>query len=210
MEKEKMLVTQALNELKLLDSRINREIRTASFVSAAKQSEKKVTPNVTKEEFNANAKSEMQSIEDLIDRRARIKKATVASNAITTLEVNGETMTVADALELKTSIEYQRDLLSTLKNQLSRAQQAVTTNNKILEEKIDNVVTAMVGNGDKKVSKDDYEQMTVPMREAGEYALVDPLQAEKKIAEMETYIEGFLSNVDSTLQISNCITYIEF
>lgn len=59
MEKEKMLVTQALNELKLLDSRINREIRTASFVSAAKKSEKKVTPNVTKEEFNANAKSEM-------------------------------------------------------------------------------------------------------------------------------------------------------
>ena len=93
MEKEKMLVTQALNELKLLDSRINREIRTASFVSAAKKSEKKVTPNVTKEEFNTNAKSEMQSIEDLIDRRARIKKATVASNAVTTLEVNGETMT---------------------------------------------------------------------------------------------------------------------
>lgn len=209
MEKEKMLVTQALNELKVLDSRIDREIRTANFVAAAKKAEKKVTPNVTKEEFNNSAKANMQSIEDLIDRRARIKKAVVASNAVTVLEVNGETMTVADALELKSSIDYKRTLLATLKTQLSKAQLSVSTSNKILEDKIDNVITAMVGNGDKKVNKDDYEQMTVPMREAGEYALVDPLQAEKKIADMETYIEGFLGNVDSALQISNCITYIE-
>ena len=36
---EKMLVTQALNEIKLLDGRISRAINTGNFVAAAKLSE---------------------------------------------------------------------------------------------------------------------------------------------------------------------------
>ena len=40
---EKMLVTQALNETKLLDGRISRAIDTGNFVAAAKLSESKVT-----------------------------------------------------------------------------------------------------------------------------------------------------------------------
>lgn len=206
---EKMLVTQALNELKLLDARIIREINSSKFVAAAKKSEKKVTPNVTKDEFTTNAKASFQSINDLIDRRGRIKKAIVASNASTKVEINDEILTVADALELKTSIEYKEHLLRNLKNQLSSAQTTVVTQNLALEDKIDNVVLNMVGK-EGKAKKEDYELMTGPMREAGEFALIDPLQAEKTIKNLEDYIEGFKSNVDSALQIINCTTYIEF
>ena len=42
---------------------------------------------------------------DLIKRRDAITKAIVASNAVTEVTINGETMTVASAIELKTSIE---------------------------------------------------------------------------------------------------------
>lgn len=56
---EKMLVTQALNEIKLLDGRISRAIDTGNFVAAAKLSESKVTSTITKDDFTKNAKASM-------------------------------------------------------------------------------------------------------------------------------------------------------
>ena len=48
---EKILVTQALNELKTLDSRIMRAINSATFVTSAKICEKNVTSNMSKTEI---------------------------------------------------------------------------------------------------------------------------------------------------------------
>lgn len=48
------------------------------------------------------------------------------------------------------------------------------------------------------------------MRQSGEYSLVDPLKVADIIEKLEDEISGFKSNVDAVLQISNCITYIEF
>ena len=48
------------------------------------------------------------------------------------------------------------------------------------------------------------------MRTNGEYSLVDPLKIEEVIEKLDNEISGFKSNVDSVLQISNCITSIEF
>ena len=58
---EKMLVTQALNELKTLDSRINRAIRNAAFIAGAKTSDAKVGPGLTKEDFIKDAKASYRS-----------------------------------------------------------------------------------------------------------------------------------------------------
>ena len=209
MDKEKMLVTKALNELKLLDSRIYNEIRSAQFVSAAKTIEKKVNPHCTKEEFKQQAEASFQSITDLIARRGRIKAAVVDSNAKTKLTVNGQEMTVAEAIELKTSIDYEVSLLNTLKSQRNTAQSAAVKNNLALEERIDKYIESMLGK-EAKGKKDDYSEMIEPIREANEFSIVDPIGVDKKIEELENRIIGFKSEVDSALQISNCITWIEF
>ena len=209
MEKEKMLVTQALNELKLLDSRIEREISNTGFVTAAKTADKKVTPSVTKEEYIASATAGYQSIMDLIQRRAKIKAAVVASNAVTKVTINDEEMTVAEAIEFKTSISYEIKLLRTLKTQYDRAKSVEASQNLALEDRIDKYIETMLGK-DAKGKKDDYSEMITPIRTANEYSLVDPLKAEEKIAALENRIEGFRSKVDAVLQVSNCVTVIEF
>lgn len=206
---EKLLVTQALNELKLLDSRILNEIERSKFVASAKKIEKKVTPHVTKEEFNAKAKANYSSINDLIARKSKIKSAVIASNAVTVVEVNGVQMTVAEALELKNSIEYKEELLITLKAQFASSTKDALNKNIALEAKIDNILETMVGK-DAKTKSEDFKEVVEPMRENGEYALVDPLGIENEIQKLEDEISGFKSNVDAVLQISNCITYIEF
>lgn len=209
MEKEKMLVTQALNELKLLDSRIEREINNTGFVTTAKTADKKVTPSVTKEEYIASATAGYQSIMDLIQRRAKIKAAVVASNAVTKVTINDEEMTVAEAIEFKTSISYEIKLLRTLKTQYDRAKSVEVSQNQALEDRIDKYIETMLGK-DAKGKKDDYSEMITPIRTANEYSLIDPLKIEEKIAALENRIEGFRSKVDAVLQVSNCVTIIEF
>ena len=158
---EKMLVTQGLNELSLLDARIHKAIDSGCFVSPAKTNEKKVTPNKTKEDFTKEAHAAYQSIMDL-------------------------------------------------KEQNSEATFTVNRKNMELETKIDNFVSQNISGKDSKAKKDDYDELVKPIRFAGEYSLVDPLNIKKVIQELDNYIEGFKSEVDSVLQISNCTTWIEF
>lgn len=207
---EKMLVTQALNELKLLDDRINKAINDAVLVIAAKRSEKKVNPNLTKEEFEIRAKAGYQSVLDLIERRKKIKAAVVTSNAVTKITVHGEEMTVAEAIERKGTIDYEVSLLRQMQSQWGVQNREMNMQNMRMEERIDKYIETFVGKDTSKSKDNELEAMIKPMRESGEYALVDPLSIEKKIADLDDYIKGFRSEVDAMLQISNCNTYIEF
>lgn len=206
---ERMLVTQALNELKLLDSRILKEVKQARFVAAAKTAEKKISPSVTKDEFIEQAKSSYQSIKDLIARRATIKAAVVASNAVTKVTIAGVEMTVADAIERKTSIDYEIGLLTAMKNQFEQERSKVNMQNTLMEDKIDKNIEIMLGK-DGKTKDEDLDSMMKLFRSANQWSLVDPLDIEKLINELTDQVNGFSSEVDSALQISNCITWIEF
>ena len=206
-----MLVTQALNELKTLDSRIMRAINNATFVAPAKICEKNVISNMSKEDFNANAKSDLQSIDDLINRRKNIKAAIVASNAVTMVTVAGVEMTVAAAIERKTSIEYEKSLLRQMKNQYLNSKQRVDVKNTEMEAAIERLVATAFGKDSKtNIKSDDYSAIADPYKEKNEWALVDPIDVLNQITKREEEIDMFLSSVDSQLQISNCTNYIEF
>lgn len=208
---EKMLVTQALNELKTLDARIHRAISGAVFVAAAKTSEKKVNPNTTKEDFIKDAKAAQDSIRALIERRAKIKAAVIESNAKTEIEVCGMTHTIADVIDMKTSIEYWRRLLETYKTQFGRASAEMNRANVNMEMKIDQLVETTFGKESKtSIKAEDYAAIANPYRANNEVSLVDPISIAEEIKNLENFIEEFTSTVDSKLQISNCTTFIEF
>ena len=208
---EKMLVTQALNELKTLDSRIKRAINTANFVSSAKICEKNVTSNISKEDFNVKAKTDLQSIDDLIARRKNIKSAIVTSNATTKVNVAGVEMTVATAIERKTSIEYEKSVLLQIKNQYLLAKQRVEVKNTEMEAAIEKLVNSAFGKDSKTTIKpEDYSSIADPYKEKNEWALVDPINALEEIKKREEEIDAFMAEIDTQLQISNCISEIEF
>ena len=208
--KEEMLVTQALNELKTLDSRINKAITNAIFVGVAKEKDENVTPGVTKDRFVENAKSAYSSVNDLISRREKIKKAVLASNAKTYIELCNKDVTVAEAIDMKNSIAYHKGLLQLMKRQNDNAKSKVNSNNLLMEEKLDNMLLAAVGKDGKNNNNQEQEFKNIikSITDSNKYTLVDPLNIEKKIKELEEYIETFESEVDAKLQVSNCTTYI--
>ena len=208
---EKMLVTQALNELKTLDARISRAIRNAAFIASAKTSDNKVSIGTTKENFIKEAKASYDSIEDLIKRRETIKSAVIESNAKTMIDICGEMISVAKAIDMKDSIVYKKQLLTQMTTQRDKAKSNMVSQNITMESKIDQLVSTAFGKESKQnIKPEDYDSIAVPYRTSNEYSLVDPLDLDKKIEELERYIEDFESNIDSKLQVSNCVTYIEF
>lgn len=74
---------------------------------------------------------------------------------------------------------------------------------------VPNVNSKISKEGKEKITQDSYDAIAEPYRKANEYGLVDSLDIEKLIKEMKDKIEGFLSEVDTALQISNSTTIIE-
>ncbi|HDK7314264.1 TPA: hypothetical protein PTV97_003400 [Clostridium botulinum] len=200
-------ITRALAELKLLDSRINNKIGDVVFIADKKKSSKKINNTYTEDEFDNIVKAEYQSINDLITRRKSIKSKIVESNAKTMVDIAGEKMTVADAIERKSSIEYEKDLLDTMKRQLARINHRVTEANEKMEMNLDRQLEAMMNSDGKKT--DGMKKFSEEYREQNGYEVIDPLKLNKLIKQLEEKIENFEMNVDFVLSESNSKNTIE-
>jgi hypothetical protein len=207
---EKILVTIGLNELKLLDKRITRKINEGEFVGAAKISATNINGKISKESFKANAKADYMSITDLIKRRNKIKAAIIKSNAVTMVEVAGKKMTVAEAIDKKEAIQYEKNLLEQLVNEYNASIAKVNYENEKVEDSIQMLLLTAYGKeGKEKITQSNYDAIATPYKDANEYGLVDALDTENLIKKMKDEIENFESEVDSCLQISNSTTLIE-
>ena len=208
-EVKRISITEALNKLKLYDAKINKAISSHKYVGAAKKSSNMLGVQ-TKEVFNNNAKAGYQSVTDLIKNRNKLKSLIVQSNAITEVTINDKVMTVAEAIERKNSIQYEIDLLNTLKLQYATATSTVNAENKKVDTQIDKLLETFVGKDtDKKATKEDQAAITEPYREKNEFELVDPLNIYDEIQKLEAEIDGFNSSVNTALVLSNATTFIE-
>lgn len=205
----KISITEALNELKLYDSKINKAIANAKLASATKKSSDKVGV-VKREDFEERAKASYQSVTDLIANRNALKSAIVKSNAVTEVAINSKTMTVAEAIERKNSIDYDVTLLNEMKKQYVTATDTVNKENKKVDNKVDELLSTLIGkDSDKKISKEDQEAIEKPYREKNEFEFIDPIGIYDKMLELEADIDGFNSEVDTRLVLSNATTFIE-
>lgn len=205
----KISITEALTELKLYDQKINKALSSAFFVDSKKKSSDKVG-NFKLENFEANAKASYQSVSDLIENRAKLKSAIVQSNATTMVEIAGKKYTVAEAIERKNSIMYDKMLLQTMKSQWATATNNVEKENKRVDTQVDKMLETFLGkDSEKKVSEADLNAISEPYRAKNEWELVDPLNLYAKIQAMDADIDAFEADVDVRLSISNSVTYIE-
>lgn len=205
----KISITEALNELKLYDSKIRKAIANATFCGSAKKSADKVGV-VKKEEFDERAKASYQSVTDLIANRNALKSAIVKSNAETMITVDGKIMTRAEGIERKNSIEYEEDLLIEMKKQYVTATASVEKENKKVDSKVDELIATLVGkDSTKQLSPDDQAAVEKPYRDKNEFEFIDPIGIFDKMIALEADIDGFKSNIDSQLVLSNATSFIE-
>lgn len=202
-------ISKGLIELKLLDSRINNAINDAKFIVAYKKSAKKVNVSDTPEEFANKAKSSMQSINDLIERRKQIKALIVDSNAKTMVTVAGKTMSVASAIERKESIKYEEMLLASMERQYSREMSIAISQNENVSSQLDNLLNNTFGRENRtKITSEEIEAISNPYKAQNEFDVLDVLKIANKIKELKDDILNFKSEVDNVLTESNVLTKI--
>lgn len=202
-------ITRALAEIKLLKKRYPKVLENAVFIDFKKNSADHgaktfASPGTIKNDALAS----YDSATSILNRIVRIKQLIDASNAVTKVTIAGKEMTVQEAINRKTSIELERQLLATMRLQYNNALASVSNANNKVEIEIERKLDAMASSeADKKT-----EAMLAfanNYRESNQWALIDPLDLKAKIEKLEEEIDSFESEVDYVLSTSNSITTID-
>ncbi|MEK5036319.1 hypothetical protein MKY96_33350 [Paenibacillus sp. FSL R7-0302] len=203
-------ITRALNELKLLDTRINRSINEAKLATI-QVGKKLIDGHITPEAYAEAAKASVASITALITRRNEIKSKIVLSNATTPVKFpSGRTMSVAEAIERKGSIIYDKTFLNTLRNQYNGAINSLVRENQNVKVQLERRIENILGKGDALKGKDaEIEQITKSFNAENEAKLIDPIVLKTLIEKLTAEIEEFENEVDFILSESNTRTDIE-
>jgi hypothetical protein len=128
------------------------------------------------------------------------------SNAITKVTICGKEMTIAEAIETKSSIKHLENLLNRLKSQYAQATKNVESLNDKVRRDLESK-TKM--SGDKDESKIDLTEFSTTYVDLHGVKLYDPIKITSKIDEIENYITGFKSEVDFILTEKNSTTLID-
>lgn len=199
-------ITQALSKLKTLDARITRSVNGLSLATVVKGKEV-VNRYQSNDDYVKEGKSSLQSAKDLIKLRAEIKSKIVQSNAVTKVHIGERELTVAEAIEYKTSIQYDKFLLQKMKHELANATNLYDRKKAEAANKIQALLESHFGSDSKKSNSED--PVIKAYEEANNPKLIQVVDLMKEIETLEKEIEDFEENVDYALSESNTLTRIE-
>jgi hypothetical protein len=194
MTEETMSLARALVQLKLLDKRLQKLSNHGCFITY------KIGNEIQKRE--CNAPENLESFQGLMRRRQAIKAGLIKANAETEVKINDEKMTIAEAIELKSSIRYTISLRDALKNQLDTTAYNVESVNDRAQERLDEQLKAIYGKSG-KVREEDTKAVEDAFWAANKAELVDQIDIRKRIEDLDEYIDTFLAEVDLVLSEAN-------
>ena len=195
-------VTRALVELKTLEKRIHKAISECDVVKVRRKEDKWDV-----QEYGRQAQSSYQSACDLIARRDNLKARVLDSNGRTKVKIGTQEYTVAEVIDRKSSIEYQRSLLDKLRRQKNEAQALHDLRAEELRQKLDRLLEVNLG---KERNSDSIAAITKSFYDTNKVEVVDPLNTGAKIKELDDYITEFEKEADLVLSESNARTLLEF
>lgn len=194
MMEKKMLVTQALDQRDLLVKKICDKIRKASFTETKKHNEEKVMERrVTQKEFEKEARSSYQQIIDLIHWYDKVDQAILRSNAETIIETSYGTMSIANALALRSRLNcsnaydsdsnFEGNLMMKLQEELNEKIRVMEQKNKGLQNTAETMRLSILGKDTKTKDETPLKVVDVYVQE-NTTELIDPLNVRKKIDEL--------------------------
>ena len=208
METKRISLHRALSELKMLNERIQSATYRVVLTRANRKSNEKIE-GMSIDEYKKEMQGSYDKVTSLIQYRNKMKALVVESNANTIVKIGATEMTVAEAIERKQSIAYEKELLNHLRRQYLEAIEEVTAANEALPEKLENYLINILGSKEKQSSSEEVRLHTDTFMKRNEYELIDPMQVKKIIDELAAKIEEFESEVDAVLSESNATTFIE-
>ncbi len=211
MTQEKMTVTRALAEIKSIKNRFSTQLNEAPMLMIALgkgENKKVVNSSMPVAQTEDWLKSKFQSLEGLLKRYKAIREQVILSNATTKVAIGKEEMTVAAAIERKTSIEMDQLLLRHMMAFQNKANNEVASAEARLTADIDRMLTQVYGSDRTKITEDQIKMISDQKRNDFEPSVIDPIGIPEKIDLYKEDIEQFLLEVNFVLSESNARTEI--
>lgn len=205
----KISITRALSELKLLQKRYDKEVSQLEAIAVQHGHSLVKNSSVKPEDFEKNAKAQLQSIKALQERILNIKTKIQQSNAVTMVKIGSKEMTVLEAIVRKSLLDNEKTLLKRLQRQLVAANDnfelATSQNEGKVIKQLEDATKASTTKLDLEIEK----QIKASVDSLYPIRMVDPCEISKVIKDLEMSIEDFEANVDFALSESNSLTQIE-
>jgi len=205
-----MTITRALVELKMLDKKINQAINEILVVECQNNTrDTTLISQIKITDFVKNAKADFQSLNDLIERRSKIKSLVIKTNALTKVNINNKEMSIAEAIETKYSIEYKKTLLSVIQRQYHTSLNKMEQSNTKLDKDIKEMMIANFGKDSKNIKTEEFETIEKAFRNKNIVSLIDPIKIGEIIKQLENEINTFEAEIDFVLSEINAKTEID-
>lgn len=211
-----LLVTQALDERELLRKRIKQKIETMEYVSYKKGNSANIEDGRNESEFCDYVESEYQSVRDLIRQYDKLDRAIIKSNCMAKVTINGEELSVAEAIALRTRLKtsvieptsrcFEWLLFDAMKTVLRKAASIVADENRDLDMQLRNMYSSHLS-GEAKV--DDFQQLIDAYKADNTAVIVNPIGIENEVKRISDWIENTLKEIDTQIKVSNATTTIE-
>ena len=187
---KKITITQALVEIKILEDRIYKSINDVPTLQTVLVDDEDQLGNLDKEKIEKNFQSYVDKTKQLIKNYRELKSAVSESNATETLTIGEETMTVAEAIVKKNTIQYDIQFVNKIKQQYTLDSERTTKKRQeVLRMQLENI-------------KDDTKLKV-------NTEIIEPDNIEDIIKQMEDALSDFISSIDVSLNIHNATTTIE-
>ena len=168
-----------------------------------------VLKTVSEEEFTNNAKSEVESVEALIQRRFDLKRALIMANATNKVVIAGKEMTIAEAIDYKTVNTYKETEYKRLNRLYQEALGKFETESRKNEEKLEQLILNATGKETSKADAATVEALTKSFNETNGIKFVDPIGLKQKLDSLREEIDSFQSEVDAVLSEANATVVVE-
>lgn len=203
----KLTVTEGLVKLKLYEKRITDAVARLKVIEVLEPN-KNPTGFKTDEEFKRQSESQFQQVERLIANRDNLKSAIVKSNAETVLKIGEHSpMTVAQAIEKKSSIAFQKAVLANLDKCFAWGDAQINQLNTKIDADADNFVKGLTTGPNQNADLANKSRMEYIANRKPRQVYNEKVKARQDALRKE--IEDFEANVDIALSVSNAVTLIE-
>jgi seryl-tRNA synthetase len=202
-------LTRALTEVKTLEARIAQSTNEAAFVGVVVGKDK--VPHDRKfktvEELETAIKASVQKLDALVARRSAVKKAITIANVSTNVVVNGKTITIAEAIDLKNTLQARTNVINKMMRDLQMAVNQVNALDNDMNVKVQAQANALFGKDN--VPKDQFDQLHKNFADKYGPALSDPLGIVARIEKERAAYDEIVTQLDYVLSETNARTLIE-
>ncbi|MCX7610301.1 MAG: DIP1984 family protein [Ignavibacterium sp.] len=199
---------RALDKLNITEKKINKAIVELRDLVAVVVGEKPPVGFSSVKEYENYVKAKMQSLKDLLSFYEKLKSKIIYANATTFIEVNGEQMTIAEAIDRRKNLSKKYDILHRLTEDYTSKQTLLSRKENEFLQTLDTHLQTLYGKEGKQ-NIEQHRELLSTFYEMNEPKFLDPLNLKHEIEKLKQEIDAFEYEIKFALTEANVKTIIE-